>query len=162
MSKGIITVVGGGSRRINCMSARIRLYVPMSRSMHMALSSNALIKAKFWAGLLQVTSCRNFSSTNDREQVLEQLRHAATKTRSMEEKKEEEMFSDLPGSLSDCDTHWRLNKAEYIGSSVSDHDNWVRDRLESWHKLIFQSRIRCIDDDHLHLFSKELRGFRVI
>ncbi len=96
--------------------------------MHLTLSSNTLIMTKFWAGLLPVTGCRNFSSTSDREQVLEQLRLATTKTRSMEEKKEEEMFSDLPGSLSDCDTNWRLNKAEYVGSSVSDHDNWVRDR----------------------------------
>jgi hypothetical protein len=130
MSKRIITVVGSG--RINGVSARTRLYYPRNRSIHLALSSNALIKAKYWAGLLQVrvAGSRNFSS--DSEDVLERLRLAATKTRSSEEQKEEEMFSDLPGSLSDCDSHWRMNKTEYVGSSVSDHDNWVRDRLESF------------------------------
>ena len=127
----MIAMAGRGSCRINCIGARIRSYSAIRRTLISTLPSHALIKVKFWAGLLQISNRRNFSDTTDREQVLQNLRLASAQNRSSEEKKEEEMFSDLPGSLTDCDTHWRLNKSEYIGSSVSDHDNWVRDRLES-------------------------------
>ncbi len=72
--------------------------------------------------------------TTDREEMLKLLRGAANETSEIsdkmkeDEKKEDEMFSDLPGSVSDIDNKWRLNTTEYTGSSVSDHDNWVRDR----------------------------------
>jgi hypothetical protein len=71
-------------------------------------------------------SHRRFST--DREEILALLRRAEKSNVSSEEEKEDEMFSDLPGSLSDYDNRWRLNPNEYTGSSVSDHDNWVRDR----------------------------------
>ena len=81
-------------------------------------------RAPSWIRITQ----QNLRFSTDREEVLKLLRGASGEAASSEEKKEDEMFSDLPGSLSDCDDKWRLNTTEYTGSSVSDHDNWVRDR----------------------------------
>ena len=60
------------------------------------------------------------------------------------QEQEDEMFSDLPGSMSEVDARWRLKTPKgdnYIGSSVSDHDNWVRDRSGSSPEVAIEQKL---------------------
>lgn len=147
----LANVARRGPRRFYACTSYLKECVPIF--FHDSLTCLYLAKkSKFEVRIWQ--SHRRFST--DREEILDLLRGAGKdSTASAEEKKEDEMFSDLPGSLSDYDSKWRLNTSEYTGSSVSDHDNWVRDRSNH-----LQLCMPCRSDFFVHTIHQQIASLR--